>query len=103
MGLARGLAKGARAPSARVESLIRSPPKNVDSVHVNWTHSGAVMRTAGFVWIAAAILVVTGASVDVWLACGIAATSLGLASALHSYSLSRSRLHSREASNRYHM
>ena len=70
----------------RVENLIRLRRKNVDSVHMNWTHSGAVVRMAGFVWIVAAILVVTGASADVWLACGIAATSLALAGALHSRS-----------------
>jgi hypothetical protein len=53
---------------------------------MNWTHSGAVVRMVGFAWIVAAILAVTGASADVWLACGVAATSLGLAGAFHSRS-----------------
>ncbi len=53
---------------------------------MNWTHSGAVVRTIGFVWVGAAILVVTGASAEVWVACGIAGTSLGLAGAFQSRS-----------------
>jgi hypothetical protein len=65
------------------QNLIRLRGQNVDPVHMNWTHSGAVVRIVGFVWSVAAILAVTGASADVWLACGVAATSLGLAGAFH--------------------
>ena len=53
---------------------------------MNWTHSGVAVRTVGFVWVVAAILVVTGAAPEVWLACGIIGTSLGLARALLSRS-----------------
>ena len=51
---------------------------------MNWTHSGAVVRTLGFVWVVAAILVATGASPEVWLACGLVGTLLGLGGALDS-------------------
>jgi hypothetical protein len=51
---------------------------------MNWTHSGAGIRGLGFFWILSAILVVTDASLDVWLACGIAGISLGIATALPS-------------------
>lgn len=51
---------------------------------MNWSHSGAVVRTVGFVWVAAAILVVTEASLEVWFACGIAGVSLGVLNSLQS-------------------
>jgi len=49
---------------------------------MNWTHSGGILSALGFVWLTAALLVVLGASADVWLAGGMAVGSLAVANSL---------------------
>lgn len=56
-----------------------------------------MVSTLGFVWIVTAILVVTNASAEVWLACGIAGCSLACANALHS---DRSQKNERQSATR---
>ena len=72
--------------TAKVRKSDPIAPCQRKSDYMNLTHSGAVVRTVGFVWVVAAILVVTGASPEVWLACGVVGTSFGLAGALRSRS-----------------
>ena len=49
---------------------------------MNWSHSGGLLSAVGCCGLLRRSLVVTDASFEVWLACGVAGGSLALANAL---------------------